>query len=252
MKLLKIVTQHTIGRSELGQILPLARCKNRWLIFLYGEKLIKPNTHWELHLDVFAEWFGTHRGTWTFPQESILALAKKSTKKMTNHKAVSFSCVRLFVLERCIEAMLFPFRPIPIRSPSLIYLFIFLKEVKTFKNRNLIEKGEVATLGSISALIDFPEETPVVLHQKVKVNYQELYIGGSCKTPQGYFQLEKIVSFQTQLLGIGPRLLFSKTDPSSHLPAYVATDKCVFDLSEAHGTIFVADGDLLLLNYENK
>jgi len=115
VNLLKLVTSHSIKIQELDCVPLMVNNLGLWILALYGDEMAKPNTHWATHLEFFMYLYGICRGTWTFPQESILALAKKATKKMTNHRAVSFSCVRLFILQRILEGMLFPSKSLPIR-----------------------------------------------------------------------------------------------------------------------------------------
>lgn len=115
IKLLKLVTAHRLPHSSLDAIKILVFKSNQWLIVLYGADVLTPNTHWTLHLDLYIEWYSVLRGFWTFPQESILSLVKKSTRKMTNHKAVSYSCVSLFVLERLLSQILDPAVDVPVK-----------------------------------------------------------------------------------------------------------------------------------------
>jgi len=94
------------------------------MLSLYGPDVLTPNTHWTLHLIEYVRWYSIPRGYWTFPQESILSLVKKATRKMTNHRAVAFSCARLFVLERLLSQVLYPAQDIPKRC--VVFLFVSL------------------------------------------------------------------------------------------------------------------------------
>jgi len=165
--LVQTSTQHRISPEE--QILIKNMCKRvqQWMVALYSEHIITPNSHWILHIPLFIQWYSfsfllpknkqlieinplrysVPRGYWTFPQESILALAKKSTRKMTNHRAVSYSCVRLFVLERALGQFLAPNLYIPDR----------------FK----IEGGEVCLPGNFAELMGIPESQPVVKNPRI-------------------------------------------------------------------------------------
>jgi hypothetical protein len=113
--MITIAARHSISPQDLDMLRQLVSLLHRWLIFLYEDSILTPNSHWSLHIPTFVEWYSVLRGFWTFPQESILSLAKKSTRKMTNHRAVSYSCVRLFVLERLLSQFLDPNEAVPKR-----------------------------------------------------------------------------------------------------------------------------------------
>jgi len=108
-----VATQHVLSSDDVLFLKAAVSKVQQWLIFLYGADFLTPTSHWTLHIPMFVERYGTPRGYWTFPQESILSLAKKSTRKMTNHRAVSYTCVRLFVLERLLQQLLDPLAVIP-------------------------------------------------------------------------------------------------------------------------------------------
>jgi len=110
-----VATQHVLSSDDVLFLKAAVSKVQQWLIFLYGADFLTPTSHWTLHIPMFVERYGTPRGYWTFPQESILSLAKKSTRKMTNHRAVSYTCVRLFVLERLLQQLLDPLAVIPKR-----------------------------------------------------------------------------------------------------------------------------------------
>ena len=110
-----VATQHVLSSDDVLFLKAAVSKVQQWLIFLYGADFLTPTSHWTLHIPMFVERYGTPRGYWTFPQESILSLAKKSTRKMTNHLAVSYTCVRLFVLERLLQQLLDPLAVIPKR-----------------------------------------------------------------------------------------------------------------------------------------
>ena len=115
IRLVKMATAHAIPDVDLPRLNTLVYVTNRWMLSLYGPDVLTPNTHWTLHLIEYVRWYSIPRGYWTFPQESILSLVKKATRKMTNHRAVAFSCARLFVLERLLSQVLYPAQDIPKR-----------------------------------------------------------------------------------------------------------------------------------------
>jgi len=141
VKLVSLAVQHAITRDDAVALGKLAVKLQRWLLNLYGD-ITTPNSHWTLHLQHFVEWFGVLRAFWTFPQESILSLAKKSTKKMTNHRAVAFSCVRLFILERLLDLFLRPTATVPRRCALLFYFFSsFFSLTWTFNLEKPLREG---------------------------------------------------------------------------------------------------------------
>jgi len=115
IRLIKLGNAHAIAHDDLAKLHDLVISTNQWMLCLYGPEVVTPNTQWTNHIAEYISWFSTLRGYWTFPQESILSLIKKATRKMTNHRAVAFSCTRIFVLERLLNQVLCPFDDIPKR-----------------------------------------------------------------------------------------------------------------------------------------
>ena len=116
VRFVQLFAQHTITRNDVELMEQLPFVIQRGLINLYGSDVLTPNSHWTFHAHLFVKMFSVMRLYWTFPQESLLHKLKNITKKMTNHKATSYSCLRLFVLDRQLNLLFKPMEHIPKRN----------------------------------------------------------------------------------------------------------------------------------------
>jgi hypothetical protein len=108
VRFVQLLTQHNFESTLLPHLQSLPLVIQRGIVKLYGGDHLTINSHWTLHLFLFVMWHSVMRLYWTFPQESLLHKMKNITKKMTNHKATSFSCVRLFVFDRQLNLFFHP------------------------------------------------------------------------------------------------------------------------------------------------
>ena len=115
VRFVQLLAQHHITAGDVAVTQDLPLVIQRGMVKFYGTDHLTINSHWTFHLFLFILWFSVLRLYWTFPQESLLHKMKNITKKMTNHKATSYSCLRLFVLDRHLNLLLKPMEHIPIK-----------------------------------------------------------------------------------------------------------------------------------------
>ena len=116
---------------------------------------------------------GVMRLYWTFPQESILHKLKNSTKKMTNHKSVSFTCMRLFAVDRHLSLLLTPEQDLPLQN--------FLSKEQHVEL--------VSALGCNLSNLGFPLATKVCRHEKIIKNSKNTLTESHAKQFQGTSKL---------------------------------------------------------------
>jgi hypothetical protein len=154
---------------------------------------------------------------------------------MTNHKAVSFTCLRLFILERFLAQLLKPTDFLPTESQ--------------------IRGGEPSLLGELSVVLDLPPDTPCLLNPSITLQYQEFRPRSYCRTPEGLFLIQELVAVGSRSLCFGERLVFSGFDPRTNLKKFSRLkEEGFFELTRACHLCFLdtIEGDELLLNHEEK
>ena len=152
--------------------------------------------------------FGILRGFWTFPQESILFQAKKATRKMTNHKSVSYACVGLFIMERLLSQIFTPERDIPKKWG--------------------VHGGIRVDAASQKLPLPLPPKEEITLNATITHNYQDYSPNVFAKLTTGYVKITKTAVTSTGKYGFGSELEVFGTTPQTKAPILRETGKTLF------------------------
>jgi len=182
---IKLLVQHKMEIEDLELIKELPYHIQLMLMELYSEKILTPNSHWTFHFEYFIKLYSILRLYWTFPLESLLHKLKNGTKKVTNHKSVSWACMRIFALERNLQLFLDPFEDIPIQNGVQ-------------DNRGKIQVGHLQPSFQVFGII-LNESDLIENNLIVTKNYQNFQPGQVCKTTEGYRKLLDIFRVGSQI-----------------------------------------------------
>ena len=129
---------------------------------------------------------------------------KKSTRKMTNHKSVSFTCVKLFVLERALGQILNPMKYIPNRLGFLFSWFWILFILFFHIYRFFIHGTDVVQAGDLGALMGIDETTLIFRNPTITWNYQTFHTGCFLVNDGEFFQADTFYAVSESLFCLGP------------------------------------------------
>jgi len=146
--------------------------------------------------------FGILRGFWTFPQESILFQAKKATRKMTNHKSVSYACVGLFIMERLLSQIFTPERDIPKKWG--------------------VHGGIRVDAASQKLPLPLPPKEEITLNATITHNYQDYSPNVFAKLTTGYVKITKTA---VESMALEASWRFSARPPRQRRPSYVKPER---------------------------
>jgi len=254
VRLVKIATSHAIDHSQLGRLRDLVFTTSRWMIHLYGADMATPNTHWTLHLVDYIKWYSVPRGYWTFPQESILSLVKKATRKVTNHCSVAYSCARLFILERLLAQVLQPTEDIPKRWVLLLAGRAEVSLLISFVCRFGVKGGQDASLGDLAASLDLPEETPCRMNATLIVNYQQYSVDTFCRVGTSYYRIKLLVSVNAGYYAVAEEYTNAGFEDLTGLRVIRPSGTLkVIDLAGAAGRVYCVSstGGSVVVNFED-
>lgn len=191
----QFLTRHTVTLKEVQEyIATVPFAIQRGMIKLYGEDVLTPNSHVTFHFGHFVQWYSIMRLYWTFPQESLLHKMKNITKKTSNHKATSYSCLRLFVLDRQLSQIFKPMEHIPKRHDLLL-------GPKTTVPHLILPFTSLGFLLS--------PDTEVNCKCTLTKNYQRYTTGSICATSSGLRMIKDLIVFHQQAFAVVELLTFS-------------------------------------------
>lgn len=182
----QLLTRHNVTKEEVQMIRVLPFTIQRGMINLYGEDVLTPNSHWTFHFCLYIEWFSVMRLYWTFPQESLLHKMKNITKKTSNHRSTSYSCVRLFVLDRQLNLIFHPMDHIPKKTEIDM-------GVKTTVDRLPLAAADFIALG-----VQVHDRTEAFANCKLIKNYQSYSANSVCATPSGLKVINDLIAVEGQ------------------------------------------------------
>ena len=236
VRFVQLLAQHTITKKDVDIVEALPFAIQRGLLNLYGSDVLTPNSHWTFHAHFFIRMFSVMRLYWTFPQESLLHKMKNITKKMTNHKATSYSCLRLFVLDRQLNLLFKPLEHIP--------------------KRNDLLQGRQVAIGSLSPALSSHGLTVTPHHQmltgcKLLKDYQLYGVDTVARTPTGLKLIEDLIVVDQRLFCLVRNLI--PAGKRHHLQVFEkSTDVFLEPESFLHRCWGAWEEGLFVLNFEEK
>ncbi|KAI9092179.1 hypothetical protein DFS34DRAFT_312583 [Phlyctochytrium arcticum] len=127
---------------------------------IYQATAIVQNTHFETHLPQFIRWYSVPRLYWTYPQESINKVTKTNVRRSSNHRNVSFTMLKKYILPIALRIILKDRSSVPIGD-------------------DVVRLGPLITSDEASKFLRFTNVTPPTTKYykncKVRVCYQEVF-----------------------------------------------------------------------------